>query len=746
MKRKTILRLAASLLCGVLLLCMGVVAEPTETVSVDTTPVAKADLPDGMSAGLENDNWRVFIDEETGRFALENKVDGTIWWSTPENAEKDTKANFRKQGELQSNLLVTYLDTSAEIEEFETLFSYTDAYEDGMVTVTVSDDSIYILYEFLVYDLAVPLELKLEEDGLVCRVPTEDIQENGVCQVYSVSVLPYFGAGHNTDDKGYLFVPDGSGAILNFNNGKNLYTQYSASMFGMNYTADLLYDSDSDEDVRMPVYGICKNDASFVAVLEEGSAHAKIGATVGNRGSSYNNVCATFDLRLVDIYYVGQSLGQSNKVTLLEDGPFKLEAVSVRIMPVQKKQGEGYVGMAKTYRQYLMAKGMQKSEDYKLELHLQLLGNLRRTKHFIGIPYEATVTVTSYEDAANILDQLNEDGVNNVAIRYINWNKKTITGKPSSGVSVIGGKKNLNNLLTTAADYGVAVYPDTEWNVVSKYTLAYSKWGASARTLGNKPVSVYQYSFTNFFKDNLKMPRYLLAPIKVKKLTDGFLPKYNKLGVGSLGIADIGDSLSADFSEDGWTRQQTLNTMESIAAAAAEENKMMFAGGNAYVLPYADRVVDVPTTSSAYDVEDESIPFYQLVLYGCVPSSGEAVNMANEDVAMPLLRALESGSSVSYVWTADDSKLLNDTKYKDWYSTQCDVWYEQAAKYGKVLSDFSAKIKGSDIASHEILGDGVRRTTWDNGVSVIVNYGDETAAVDGVKVEAKSYVIKEASL
>ncbi len=745
MKFHMCLRLAALLLSGVLLLSPGAVAEPAVTDGAVAAEPVPASLPEGMVTGLENENWRVYVDTATGRFGLEDKASGVIWWSTPEGAEDDMVANGKTMMEMQSNLLIRYADMSSEEREMDTTNSYAAAVRHNNVAVTIEESRIRIAYKMSEYRLYVPLDLTLDEYGLTCKVATDEILEGGNYRIYTLTLLPYFGAG-NAEDEGYMLVPDGSGALIYFNNGKQLYSQYSATTFGQNLTADVLNDSQSDEDVRMPLYGICKNGSAVLAVLDKGAALARIEAGVGGLTSEFNQVYAAFSLRTVDTYYIGQSLGNSSKVTLLEEGPFEIDDVSVKLMPVTAERGEGYVGMAKTYREHLIASGMQKPETYRQELHLQLLGSLRRTEHFLGIPYESTVTVTSFEDTQVILDRLHADGVDNVAVRYQNWNKKTMTGKASSKLSVIGGKKALRALVDTAETYGMTVYPDTAWNVVSAFSFTAPKWSSSARTLGNKPVSVYTYSFVNFFKDTLSQPRYLLAPSRVEELVSQFLPRYDKLEVGRLGFGDIADTLSADFGPEQWTREHSLLAMQRIAAAAAENNGLLFAGGNAYALPYAERVMEAPTMSSGFDIEDASVPFYQIALYGYVPTSGTAVNLAEEDTVMPLLRALESGSSVSYIWTASDSKRLNDSDYESWYSTKYTVWYDQAVEYGKVLGDFSSLVDGCDIVTHEILENDVRRTTWSNGVVVTVNYGDEDATVDGKTVEAKSYRIEEGSL
>ena len=49
-------------------------------------------------------------------------------------------------------------------------------------------------------------------------------------------------------------------------------------------------------------------------------------------------------------------------------------------------------------------------------------------------------------------------------------------------------------------------------------------------------------------------------------------------------------------------------------------------GANAYALPYVQEITDVPLQSSGFDVFDEDIPFYQMVMHGVKSYGTSAVN------------------------------------------------------------------------------------------------------------------------
>jgi hypothetical protein len=51
------------------------------------------------------------------------------------------------------------------------------------------------------------------------------------------------------------------------------------------------------------------------------------------------------------------------------------------------------------------------------------------------------------------------------------------------------------------------------------------------------------------------------------------------------------------------------------------------------------------------------------------------------------------------------------------------------------------QVKGQTILSHQKLAEGVYKTTFENGKSILVNYGPAPANVDGTAVEAGNYKV-----
>ena len=64
---------------------------------------------------------------------------------------------------------------------------------------------------------------RLDGDKLVVEVPLNEIEYKDNYPIYYLNVLPYFGAG-GVEDEGYMLVPEGGGAFINFNNQDSLLT------------------------------------------------------------------------------------------------------------------------------------------------------------------------------------------------------------------------------------------------------------------------------------------------------------------------------------------------------------------------------------------------------------------------------------------------------------------------------------------------------------------------------------------
>ena len=158
------------------------------------------------------------------------------------------------------------------------------------------------------------------------------------------------------------------------------------------------------------------------------------------------------------------------------------------------------------------------------------------------------------------------------------------------------------------------------------------------------------------------------------------------------------------------------------------------------MLPYAGHVLDVPLSSSSFEVTDTSVPFLPIVLSGMRSYASTPVNLA-ADSGTCLLQALETGSMLHYLLSETDYAALAGSDYTYLTSIGYDTYREELAANYRILAAVHAVTQGSSITGHGCPDAGIARTDFANGATVAVNYTDNDAAVDGHAIPARGYAV-----
>ncbi|HBG00014.1 MAG TPA: hypothetical protein DDW87_00365, partial [Firmicutes bacterium] len=154
------------------------------------------------------------------------------------------------------------------------------------------------------FTFTLAVEYRLDGDNLVVRVPWEGItfpqnilspnNQRVTYPLVTVDVLPYFGAAHSGED-GYIFVPDGCGALIYLNNGKVDASPYAGVIYGSDHgLAAPALNLVRGQQTYLPVFGIKKGEQALFAIIEQGDAMTQVNADISGRQISYNVVYPQF--------------------------------------------------------------------------------------------------------------------------------------------------------------------------------------------------------------------------------------------------------------------------------------------------------------------------------------------------------------------------------------------------------------------------------------------------------------------
>ncbi|WP_052350493.1 DUF5696 domain-containing protein [Paenibacillus gorillae] len=590
-----------------------------------------------------------------------------------------------------------------------------------------------------------PVTYRLEGEQFVVQVSTENIESNGF-YLQQLSVLPYFGAAGN-GQQGYMFVPDGSGALIRLNNGKLDASPYNEVLYGLDSTRINQLKPLGGTPSRLPVFGMKRGDAAFVAIIEDGDGIARVEADVSGRTHSYNYVHSSYGINSFEPLTLSGNW-TSNTVPKFQVKPYQGN-LTVRYGFLQGEEAN-YSGMASYYRTYLMDKYHLERLEQKEQtpFFLELIGGVPKKKFFLGVPYTSYQPLTTFNQAQEIMDELKDSGVENIKLRYTGWFNGGVAHSMPSSVSVdkkLGGQKGFAKLLAYSASNGVELYPDASFMTVNKKSGGFKPKRDASRTMTGTLASIYPYDRAGYYKDTYSSdPAFALSPAKLPGVVEDFTSRYSKLKADSLSLRDLGSDLNSDFNtKQVVTREETKRTVqEQLASLKETSSKLMVSGGNAYSLPYVDSVVDAPLSDSGYNIADGGVPFYQIALHGLIDYAGSAINMSDEQsMRYHVLKTLETGSNLYFTWFYAKSSSVKETNFDYFYSSQYKDWIGEATAAYNEVNNVLRQARNQFIVDHELLEKGVYQTTYEDGTTVVVNYNDYAINVNGDAVESMGYRI-----
>ncbi len=677
--------------------------------------------------------------------AVKNTKTGELWFTNPVNAlSKTTREKGLPKTTLASQLYVVMVDNTAKnFYANSQIASYTkETYE-----IKTNEDGITVVYNFSRNSekFKIPVKYSISGESFKAEILAQEIEEYGTQRITSIYLLPHFGAGNLTDE-GYIFVPDGSGAIIDFNNGKGDRAIFSMPIYGGDDSdqAELL--PAVSQNVLMPVFGIVNNNKGYVAVVE--GSDGTIEAASSSSSKTYNHVYSTFTMRKKDTYQTGEGTYQAKEMVIVGQYPYDSYNFSVEYFFLEQDDAS-YSGMARRYRDYLIEeKGFAKQEDSFKEdmpLFMEVYGELPRETSILGVPVTKVEKLSSYEEVANIIKESTRLGMNNLVVDYIGWEK----GGPNLKLptkfnfsSQLGGKKGFDEMMVVADNAGAKVFPRVEMMGVEKAGNGYSRTSLAAKAAIRTPIQRYSYRLGSGMRQKDYAPTYLLKTALYDEVVDKFIKAYEKKGLNAVALDAVANSLYSDFeTKELFDMHELEVTLVEQYAKIAESTNILMKAPNAYAMPYADYISSLPSFSSDYLICDYEVPFVQIVLHGYIPYSSESIS-SSEDTDEAFLKAMETGSALMFTITANSARVMKDSyKYNFLYCSDYKLWIDTAAELYTELNDIMAELQTVEIQNHERLQKDVFKTTYANGTEIIVNYSDNAVAIDTLVIPSMSYEV-----
>jgi len=601
----------------------------------------------------------------------------------------------------------------------------------------------------------VTLEVMLEGDELVVNVPFEKIAYKSAYPLTELYVLPYMLSEPSNSD-GYLFVPDGSGALINFNNQKGQQA-YSAKIYGHDYamTQDVLI---SDPRVNYPIYGIGVTkrtsagqaetlDQGLLAIIESGDSYGTLKASVpGGTGANVNYVTTKFDI--IHNEQVNVASRSTAAVFAYEKELARDENITIRFRPIATSS---YVDMAKSYREYYIAKNPSLATKVSgtMPVAVELVGAIEKIQHILGIPKERPFAMTTYDQMVDIVKDLNNEGVTNLSVIMEGWFNDGIKHDVPDDVSligVLGGKKDFKNAIKKIQENNT-LYLKSSFTFVYEngWFDSYSYRRDTAKYISREFVKKQKISDVWYGIDEESEYFYLANPAYIEKTVRGFYDEIKDFDIKNIAFADVGNNLAADYNRKKTvTREKAKNKQVSFLADLLNDgSKMVLYDPYAYAIPDSSLIVDMDVDSTHNCLTDTAVPFFPIVLHGYVDFTGDALNVTG-DFTSNLLNCAESGSGLYFIFMNNSGMDLAESEYTYLYGANYDSWKADALKWYKRFKEDFSGIYDQTIEDHKVIAEDVKMTQYADGTRVYVNYRTaEFTTDDGITIPAQDWVVRK---
>lgn len=465
-----------------------------------------------LKAGIDASD----MSEIEKKFLLNNTFMSRFALRDPEAMKSDRAlADLYKEVPITATLGAVYMIdveiAAAELQMLEELiktycpsYTYEELDIDHSMTEYESQDKNPPVFKMA-------LEYTLDDMGLSVTLPANGIRfDESIYQLSYVTILPYMGAGQYSEErpnKGYTFIPDGSGAIFRFEDLAAAGATVGGTIYGQDYAYHTITGK-YQEIFKMPVFGIVRDNeytyekgsadsysvvkaenpttSGFFAIIEEGDALAEIKSNHLGQKAHYHTVQLSVNPRPSDTYNIsgGAVTGSGSSWTVVSDrkylGNYKIRYIMLTDDKVAAEKGitdyypANYTGMAYAYRDYLTSPystGTQNESaenqttvleriasdkfESQIPLYLETFGAVETVEKILSVPVNVMTPLTSFENIKQIYNDLSQKGVD---ITNINFK---LTGYANGGMystipynlkweKAVGGNKGFKELLEFA--------------------------------------------------------------------------------------------------------------------------------------------------------------------------------------------------------------------------------------------------------------------------------------------------------
>ena len=376
----------------------------------------------------------------------------------------------------------------------------------------------------------------------------------------------------------------------------------------------------------------------------------------------------------------------------------------------------------------------------------------------MGIKYLAEDTLTTFEQAEEIIDELKTNKVDNISVSYKGWTSENLEYELGGSLKVaksLGKTKSMQKFYQYCKSNDVTFYPELSITTAKGYDYIFGSTKYTARGVGNEESMHYVYDLATGRPNKKLNKTYVLSPKYYQTVTQNLLNEFGSLNIwsaeenGGFYLSDLGNSWSGNYR----TERQVYGAdavlyQQQALELLANGNKIKIEKPCDYAFKYVDVAVGVPVSSSMYTVYDQTIPFYQLVINGLFDYTTETINgTSSKGSNYYFAKMLETGSNVNFMLSAEDPSILLETDYTQYFQAYYNNWKDTIIKFANEVNTLG--IHSCYLTKHEVIEVGntyltqvtyTSKTNPSQQTVLIVNVTEKAINYNGVTINGYGYI------
>ena len=386
--------------------------------------------------------------------------------------------------------------------------------------------------------------------------------------------------------------------------------------------------------------------------------------------------------------------------------------------------------MAVSYRDDLRRRGVLNApvaRDAEIPLCLSVVGSELRE----GFLWDTVQPLTTFEQAAEMAEDLADEGIGNLTLVYQGWQSGGFSGHKLGKTSIqssLGNPRELRSLRDAIEQTGSFYLSE---NIVAGHDPQVSRRGQAAVNRSKAYVRFTRNDPALMFKD-----RWIVKPDASSQMLTRIIRDMQ--GFSWL-LPEYGEFLYSDYTRNNETTRSGAMRMQ-IEAISGAQTPIALTNPNLYLWPHTDVVFQVPVISGQYLYTTDTVPFLPIVLSGSfeayAPYTNQGLYAHNS-----ILRLVEYGLYPSFIVMGAHNQALVDTPLIELFSIHYGDWRDRIVSAYNTVSGPLGQVRGQSIISHRVLEQGLARVRYSGGITLYINYNSRECQADGLLIPAGGVVV-----